>query len=287
MNLKTLIIAVISLISNSTHAQSPLFRIDSCGIYYNGDTLRLGGTIDQWIQVLGEPSRNCPNANGIRLFCQWDHLGVAIRSGIDGARTVRGTQLPDVTDVEEVYFFFQTIHQDPEMKNRWRALWIADYEPNNRKKLRNGKKTWQDFGLSAYSDSLRNPIHFFEPLYPLKKVELDGMVISKHTQIESLNPERMEKGLEAFRYFGGIKEYKGYGWSRGLKPYRFFRDPTKDYLTEHDRITYTFPSEMGFRLTPRCIEGANIYRIYFDNAQNLIALRIQYDIRRKYIDPEK
>lgn len=256
MNLKTLFIAVTSLISTALHAQSPLFRIDSCGIYYKGDTLRHGELIDKWIQVLGEPSRRVPlGGTHSRRNYQWDELGVAISSGFPYFDTDYEGSVLEESEVGIVYFFFHTIHQDPAMRNRYVPSWISDYHPNDREMLDGETKTWQDFGYSAYADSVRNPIHFFEPLNPLQKVELDGMEIHKGTKIEKLNPQRMEIGLTPFRFFGTV---------RGK------------YLTEHDRISNTFPSNMGYRVETSCAYWGYAFRLYFDKTKQLICIEIEY-----------
>jgi hypothetical protein len=94
--------ASLSTVYSQTVAKE--FRLDHCGIRYNGHLLRTGMQLEDWSTVLGATPRGIPAAenNGIFEYV-WDDLGIAVNMASDW--------MDRDTFVGSAYFTFQ--HSPP------------------------------------------------------------------------------------------------------------------------------------------------------------------------------
>lgn len=153
-----------------------IVKIDSCGLTYKGKKLELGTPIEDWIKVLGKPSRDT------ELAYVWDDLGIAIDDWQNNNKEVAG-----------VYIFFLNL-DSPEGKSQ-QLNHARDFESGENIAARNmegGKSLISDDQIKKFN--AENELKKKNYIYPFKVhpkvVDLNGFPVKAGMKVEEINSYR-------------------------------------------------------------------------------------------------
>lgn len=153
-------------------------KVDSCGLTYKGKNLELGTSIEEWIKVLGKPSRDT------KLAYVWDDLGIAIDDWQNEDKKVTG-----------VYIFFLNL-DSPEGKSQ-QLNHARDFESGENIAARNmegGKSLITDEQIKAFN--AENELKKKNYIYPYKvyqgAVNLNGFPVQAGMKVEEINAYRAD-----------------------------------------------------------------------------------------------
>lgn len=148
-----------------------LIKIDSCGLSYKGQHLELGTPIEDWVKVLGKPSRDTD------LAYVWDDLGIAIDDWQNKDNKVTG-----------VYIFFLNLDSPDAGKHMLNHA--SNWEKFDENKYKNGRIPMSDEMIQEVKERY-SPKNY---IYPFKVyqgvVNLHGFPVKAGMKVEEINKYR-------------------------------------------------------------------------------------------------
>ena len=202
MKLYTLILTLLFMTNcsnpktNNINEASVDFVLNDCEVTYKGKVLPMGKPAEEWIKILGKPSRMLLNSNFI-----WDELGIAIEE--DGHANKE-----DPKKVRFLFIFYSNLDseagQNGELgfaKDRKSAKNLIDGYLNSefknelteelKNEFINDRKLGARFGMDKY-------------IYPYKTydkpVSINGAYVVKGISLKEINKERSAKDLHKFTF---------------------------------------------------------------------------------------
>ncbi|MBF8455564.1 hypothetical protein IV494_00075 [Kaistella sp. G5-32] len=227
-----------------------IIKVDLCGITYKGEKLEMGTPIEDWIKVLGKPSRDTD------LAFVWDDLGIAIDDWQNNDKKVTG-----------LYIFF--LNLDSPDANEQMLNHARDWESGEHIIARIMKED-----NIPMSNELKEKLKKFNRenalkkknyIYPFKVyqgvVDLHGFPVKEGMKIKEINSYRGKNpSIEKFGYV----------------------DDDIDGVNDSGNTTETFGGD--YRAPGNeCKDGRlQYYEVTYTATQNLEYLRIGYESKEDY-----
>lgn len=177
-------------------AQSPdrsTIYLDSCGIHAFGHTLQPGQDTSAWVAALGKPSRRKMGDTTSVWTFSWDHLGMT---------AMIEEKQGDRSKVNIVFLFFRNLEDREGRKNVIGDIFSSRYRGHySRAEQRRDRALYGDDVVAGQLWG-NDPRHYIYTYSTLPKLRLDGMPLTRRSQIEDINASRTRSGRMPFWYKG-------------------------------------------------------------------------------------
>lgn len=219
-------------------------KIDSCGLSYKGKQLELGTPIEDWVKVLGKPSRE------MNLAYVWDDLGIAIDDWQNKDKKVA-----------QVYIFFLNL-DSPEAKEQmlnYGRSWVPhtkeyiEKERASMEKMLKSPVYSSELSQNTIKDAF-NSLLKENYIYPFKvydgAINLNGFPVQAGMKVDEINSYRADLPYSGkFKYvdddIDGIND-SGNTTDTFGGDYRAPGAECKDGRLQYYELTYTATKKLEY-----------------------------------------
>ena len=179
--------------TNNISEDSVDFVLNDCEVTYKGKPLPMGKPAEEWIKILGKPSRMLLNSTFI-----WDELGIAVEE--DGHANKEDTK-----KVRFLYIFYTNL--DSSVGKQEKLTYADNFYDAMKTYAQDNKLTFDEVltKMPNDKDGYRNldliKQHFIYPYKTYDKpVSINGDYVVKGMSLKEINKERSAKDLHKFTF---------------------------------------------------------------------------------------
>ena len=179
--------------TNNINEASVDFVLNDCEVTYKGKVLPMGKPAEEWIKILGKPSRMLLNSTFI-----WDELGIAIEE--DGHANKE-----DFKKVRFLYIFYTNLDSSVGKQEKLRYMRDTSLDAITKYSEENNMSFDKVLEILKQEDGNRN-ISILKKyyIYPYKTydkpVSINGAYVVKGMSLKEINKERSAKDLHKFTF---------------------------------------------------------------------------------------
>ena len=179
--------------TNNISEDSVDFVLNDCEVTYKGKPLPMGKPAEEWIKILGKPSRMLLNSTFI-----WDELGIAVEE--DGHANKEDTK-----KVRFLYIFYTNLDSSVGKQEKLRYMRDTSLDAITKYSEENNMSFDKVLEILKQEDGNRN-ISILKKyyIYPYKTydkpVSINGAYVVKGMSLKEINKERSAKDLHKFTF---------------------------------------------------------------------------------------